>query len=924
MAFLEKLTLLVEVVSGNSKSVLSQLTTNFKNADGAAAKLKVSAKGVGDFLKQYSAQGALLAGTAVAAFAVKSVKSFEDVTLAVGKFRDATGTTSEEASRFVEVADQLGIGADTMQLAIGKLNRTAADTPEAFDEIGAAIAKNEDGTTNVTETFYNTIDALNGIPDATKRASAAQQIFGRGWQKVTELVGEGADEVRAKLEAVEGTKVFNDDQIDQGRALRDTLDDLQDTLEDVSLTVGQALVPALQDLGDTVNAIKGPIAGVKSAFDTVTGAPVIKQIYENLAPWEQLGTRIGQVGGALGKVQGLLGKNIESRTFDPTELNAYRDNLAKVQQILEAGFENTSIAEVAEATERAASAHEGFQRAVAHGEAEKESAEAADAAAIAHEGLQQAYLDSAAAADKARQAAHDLRVENLAAAGGVFDLESNQLALADAMVDITDRQKDAADAVDEFGAHSDEARAATNDLRQAQISAATQALATATAFADQSGAAEGSRKHTNLMRDALTMLAAENPGIRGEIQQMIDKLNKIPPKKHTEVGLDGKDTAVADADDVGKHIKDIPDREPKVTLNTADVYSSADAVERRLNDIPNEDVQIVVETIYRNVVENVPAAIGVLGPGTEHAMMSGSGGGGGGGPLSVPGRARRMFRSAAGMAVEADELRKQAAATRELAKATEDADEKERLFAEASNKVDRANDLMAKSTDTARAAVELQSVALRNNATALHNNAEAQREHAAALTERSASIGEAVDAELALHQAQRAAVDAGRAVREADATSAVGSRARAEAYDGAREAALNLANAEVELERQQAEAHGRQFTDLDATRVLRESLARQARTGNAAVAVELRDLIKDLNFPGQIRLEKAAAKQERVADHEDKVANKWDRVADKLLNGNIGRPIQLVVNGPGLSTPEAVIKAIRQYEQRNGARWRGG
>ena len=128
------------------------------------------------------------------------------------------------------------------------MNRAAAETPEAFDDIGAAIARNKDGTIDVNETFLNTIDALNRIPDAAQRAAAAQKIFGRGWTEISELIGTGADDVRQKLADVSEQKIIDDAEIAQARELRDGLEDLKDKGEDLTAAIGGMLVPALNDL----------------------------------------------------------------------------------------------------------------------------------------------------------------------------------------------------------------------------------------------------------------------------------------------------------------------------------------------------------------------------------------------------------------------------------------------------------------------------------------------------------------------------------------------------------------------------------------------------------------------------------------------------------------------------------------------------
>jgi hypothetical protein len=255
----EKIELVIDLVADKASSGLRRLKSDLSDADGAFAKTKVASGALWDNLAQHAGAAALGAGAALVGFGVKAVGAFQDIALGAGELRDALGVTAEEASRLQEVAGDLDIPISALESTIGKMNRTAAATPEAFDAIGASIARNADGTTNVQQTFLNTIDALNKIPDATKRAEAAQKIFGRSWQDISQLVGEGADSVKAKLDAVGDAKIVDDKDIDEARELRAGLDDLSDAVSSVSENLGRGLVPALNDVIDLSKKVGGAL-----------------------------------------------------------------------------------------------------------------------------------------------------------------------------------------------------------------------------------------------------------------------------------------------------------------------------------------------------------------------------------------------------------------------------------------------------------------------------------------------------------------------------------------------------------------------------------------------------------------------------------------------------------------------------------------
>ena len=78
-------------------------------AQGAMGKFQTISGSAFNYVKANAVAFATSAAAAIGAFAVKSVKDFQDLALAAGKFGDATGLTSEQASRFIEVAGDVGV-----------------------------------------------------------------------------------------------------------------------------------------------------------------------------------------------------------------------------------------------------------------------------------------------------------------------------------------------------------------------------------------------------------------------------------------------------------------------------------------------------------------------------------------------------------------------------------------------------------------------------------------------------------------------------------------------------------------------------------------------------------------------------------------------------------------------------------------------
>lgn len=260
---------------------------NFKSkvgeAEGAMGKFKAGSGAALDAVKANAGMFAAAAGTAIAGFALKAIGDFQNLALEVDKFSDVTGLAAEEASKWVEVAGDMGIEAGTVEGAINRMNREIGKGTEKFEELGIEIVRTSDGAVDVNETFLNTIDALKKIQDPAQRAKVAAELLGKGWTGMAELVQAGAGTLRSALDDVSEAKIIDEAEIQKAKDLREAQDRLKDALENVTLQIGEALVPALVNATEAAAPfleLLGPMA--RAAFDGADGqASYAEQIGES-------------------------------------------------------------------------------------------------------------------------------------------------------------------------------------------------------------------------------------------------------------------------------------------------------------------------------------------------------------------------------------------------------------------------------------------------------------------------------------------------------------------------------------------------------------------------------------------------------------------------------------------------------------------
>jgi hypothetical protein len=249
-------------------------TTGFKGAitkafDGLQAK-SATASGLFQKVGASSEQAAGLisaaipaAGVAAAgalvAFAAKGVKAFQETALAAGKFADSTGLSVDSASRYIAVADDIGVGASTIQSAFVKMEKAMGANKSAFADL---VVTTKSGGTDLDATFLKAITHLQGIKDPIERATESSKLFGKGFSEVSQIIGTDADTLKAKLASVSSAQVISDAELKKAREYQAAMDNLKDAVRDVSIQLGSALVPALSD---AANGMASFITGAQKA-----------------------------------------------------------------------------------------------------------------------------------------------------------------------------------------------------------------------------------------------------------------------------------------------------------------------------------------------------------------------------------------------------------------------------------------------------------------------------------------------------------------------------------------------------------------------------------------------------------------------------------------------------------------------------------
>jgi hypothetical protein len=517
MAIRERLIYAIDIVTDGANKGLSNFRSSVKEAEGATGKFKAGASSAFSSVQANAGALALGAGAALAAFGAKAVSEFQNVALAAGKFSDATGLAVDEASRWIEVAGDVGVPVEAIEGAVARMNKAIATGGAAVEEYGISLQRTSDGTADVNGTFLNAIDVIGKIEDPTKRAQAAQEVFGKSYKDMAEIVFDSADNLKTKLGEVSDAKVINEKELEKARRFRATMDDLKDAVEDATLIVGEGLVPVLSDLAELADVTIKIKTEIDDGINGVPGLGIVKDaVGDTLNPLGALSDGIRDVKDQFADADDAI-NDVNDAVTDFGERAprgaAAQDKLTSaIDQTSDAGERYVeSLIQWADSTEEAQAATEA-------------KAEADEKAAVQADKHRAALDELAESMEKQRSAALDL-------VGGDIAVRDAQRRAAESAEELNEVLEDQETTLDQAGAAIDEAA-------DAHLNAASAAAEYRAKQMEANGQTVDSRTKAQLLKEELQNLAGNLTGpLAAAIQGYIDQLGAIPRTVGTTIVL---------------------------------------------------------------------------------------------------------------------------------------------------------------------------------------------------------------------------------------------------------------------------------------------------------------------------------------------------------------------------------------------------
>lgn len=249
------------------------LQREIQKTENDIAKLKKQAKETADAMKQelsdavdkFEGQVKKLATTVTAIVAAlggitaSAAKSADEI----NTLSKVTGISTEELQKFNYASSLIDVSTSTLQSSLQRLTRSMSGASnetgqayEAFRALGVEIKTAGGELRSNSDVFYDVIDALGEIDNATQRDAYAMQIFGRSAQELNPLIIAGSDALKQYGdEAEQMGLVFDQVTLDHLNEFQDKIDVSKQQLKGMATIVGGELVDSFDALFDGADGL---------------------------------------------------------------------------------------------------------------------------------------------------------------------------------------------------------------------------------------------------------------------------------------------------------------------------------------------------------------------------------------------------------------------------------------------------------------------------------------------------------------------------------------------------------------------------------------------------------------------------------------------------------------------------------------------
>ena len=247
----------------NLKSASEETGKAMSGVAQAADKIATGAAKVAEKTKAISgaAAGAL---TALAGLGIKAAKSADDL----NTLSKQTGFSTAELQKFQYASDLVDVSMEDITGAATKLKKAVSSGSKELAALGVET-KNADGSfRDISDIFYDTLDALGNIKNETERDAAAMAIFGKSADSLAGIVDDGGKSLKELgKEAEDLGLIMSQDTLD---SLNDVNDEMDKLKAKTKLRLAETGAKAMQVLTPVLEKVLGLLDGLLNLIGSLT------------------------------------------------------------------------------------------------------------------------------------------------------------------------------------------------------------------------------------------------------------------------------------------------------------------------------------------------------------------------------------------------------------------------------------------------------------------------------------------------------------------------------------------------------------------------------------------------------------------------------------------------------------------------------
>lgn len=196
--------------------------------------------------------------------AARAGKAIWDMESDAGRWADDLATAASQAgvdvetyqswqyaSRFIDTSvDDIGKSVRKLEGDLGSTNEEVAKT---FNQLGVATRNADGSVRDATAVFWDTVDALGRVEDATKRGIYAQTLLGSHYNNLNPLIEAGSKAYKDMAEEGRRVAVVDEEQVKKLGELNDSQEKMDAILTKTKETLLGEIAPAFQTITDGIS-----------------------------------------------------------------------------------------------------------------------------------------------------------------------------------------------------------------------------------------------------------------------------------------------------------------------------------------------------------------------------------------------------------------------------------------------------------------------------------------------------------------------------------------------------------------------------------------------------------------------------------------------------------------------------------------------